>query len=100
MSPAAGYIPIPIEYNRPPAVDLKATAGGRGSFSYLNTKVYGTAQLPQGYVALQSGLVVPTHLIVPGSGGGARAPGKRYYGSRAIGFKPEGLVLLRLMKLG
>lgn len=91
----------PIDtFEHPTPPDLPATAGGQGSFSYINTKVYGPRQMPSSYVKTQSGLLVPTHIVVPGSGGGARAPGKRYYGSRAVGFKPEGLVLLRLMKLG
>lgn len=38
-------------------------------------------------------------LIIPGSGGSAKAPGKRFFGSRAIGYNPNGLVLIRLIKI-
>jgi hypothetical protein len=90
---------------------VASTGGGRGSFSYADTKVYGTPQpvtiwLPRSYqINTNTGEVVwkqettGSALIVPGGGGGAKAPGKRYYGSRAVGFKPDGMVLLRLMKL-
>ena len=107
-------------YRRPaPRPFLPATPGGQGSFSYSDTKVYGPRQLPQMYTAwLQwydsvTGLpqVNPTTgelirqplgskgLIIPGTGGSAKAPGRRYFGSRAIGFNPNGLVLIRLIKV-
>lgn len=94
-----------------PRPELEATSGGRGSFSYADTKVYGPRQSSQYWITarrawdpltglLISELLVPTtKLIVPGTGGGAKAPGKRNYGSQAVGFKPQGLVLIRLLKL-
>jgi|tagenome__1003787_1003787.scaffolds.fasta_scaffold18518601_1 hypothetical protein len=82
-----------------PVADLTATAGGQGSFSYADTKVFGPRQQRQAWAQTPSGIIVPTSLIYPGTGGGAKAPGRRYYGSRAVGFNPNGLVLLRLMKL-
>lgn len=92
------YVAIPTTYVSQPG--YPATAGGRGSFSYVDTKVYGPQQGPSQWVMTRNGVLVPSgSSIVPGTGGGARAPGKRYYGSRAIGFKPDGLVLIRLMKL-
>lgn len=114
---------------------LPATSGGQGSFSYLDTKVYGPRQQRQmyqayydwykgihesyigkpivvnpltGYLEYDDGgdiqlpyrqFLGPAGLIIPGTGGSAKAPGKRYFGSRAIGFKPEGLVLIRLIKI-
>lgn len=100
-----------IPYVTTPRPELQATGGGQGSFSYADTKVYGPRQPRQPYYNVQrtydtatglilSELIIPTSVfVIPGSGGGAKAPGKRYYGSRATGFKPQGLVLLRLMKL-
>ena len=103
---------------------VPATPGGQGSFSYLDTKVYGPRQLPQMYNRIRfkwdyseftydpiSGYRVnggvtenvpispPKGLIIPGTGGSAKAPGRRYFGSRAIGFNPNGLVLIRLIKV-
>lgn len=90
--------------------ELQATAGGNGNFSYADTTVYGNRQDRTRFAnrtwAKVGGLWVPTAagglagpLIVPGTGGGAKLPGKRYYGSRAVGFNPNGAVLIRLFKV-
>ena len=92
---------------------IPATSGGRGSFSYADTKVFGPREptklwIPRRYsVNTNTGQVTVTEdpatisqPMLGGGGGGAKAPGKRWYGSKATGFKPQGLVLLRLMKLG
>lgn len=104
---------FPVALNGRPTVrpDMPASAGGQGAFSYLDTKVYGPRQQRQPFtrtvyvynrVTGQPDLSqsIPTgKLIIPGTGGSAKAPGRRYFGSRAIGFKPEGLVLIRLIKI-
>jgi|SRR3954447_2239869 hypothetical protein len=104
-----------------PAVrpELPATAGGQGSFSYLDTKVYGPRQQRQLYDMYRKAWVYthssqnrtdgafvenvpispPLGFIIPGTGGSAKAPGGRYFGSRAIGYSPNGLVLIRLIKI-
>ena len=87
-----------------------ATAGGQGSFSYADTTVYGNRDDKTPYAnrvwGLVGGIWVPVStgpatgpLIVPGTGGGAKLPGKRYHGSRARGFNPNGAVLIRLFKV-
>lgn len=95
--------------------ELPSTGGGQGSFSFQDTKVYGPRQQRQYYTAYpvfraynnQFGDIRVENfpvsgrpmLIIPGTGGSAKAPGKRYFGSRAIGFNPNGLVLIRLIKI-
>jgi hypothetical protein len=99
-----------------------ATDGGRGSLSYADTSVYGARGNPGAYSAairnyargtvegppdadvyigaLLSTTVTPIPTSVnPGSGGGARIPGSRKYGSLARGYNPDGAVLIRLTKV-
>lgn len=104
---------FPVNQGGAPSVrpEVQATDGGQGSFSYQDTKVYGPRQQRQIYlqprftydpvtgVAIASAPVSTNALIVPGTGGSAKAPGKRYFGSRAIGYNPNGLVLIRLLKI-
>lgn len=97
--------------------DVFATAGGRGSLNFADTSVYG-ARGPLGtyFAALRQYdehipftdnymgdlTIVDTLIrstINPGSGGGARIPGNRKYGSRAQGYTHDGAVLLRITKL-
>jgi hypothetical protein len=95
-----------------------ATDGGRGSLSYGDTSVYGDRGNIGSYSALvpkyaqaamgQDWLIdpllgvddvlIPTY-VNPGSGGGARIPGNRKYGSRARGYIRDGAVLVRLTKV-
>lgn len=70
--------------------DVSSSNGGLGSFSYVDLSVYGQRQARQA----QDGRV-----ILPGGGGGAKLPGGRKYGSRALGFNPNGVVILRLYKV-
>lgn len=97
---------------------ISATEGGRGSLNYADTSVYG-ARGPRGtYLAAMRNYAGPrpsyTDWLVgamtivetlipvnfnPGSGGGARIPGNRKYGSRAVGYSHDGAVLIRLTKL-
>lgn len=87
---------------------VDASDGGQGSFSYADTSVYGQRQIKgqyfeevitYDYLGNKKTIYVPTaKLIVPGSGGGARLPGGRKFGSHATGFDPRGAVLLRLYK--
>jgi hypothetical protein len=85
--------------------------GGRGAFSYGDTSVYGQRQYPSVFVSenrqydyytgalVSTTLVSGSHLLIPGGGGGVRANRKRLVGSDAQGYSPDGMVLLRLMKL-
>lgn len=90
--------------------EVQASAGGQGSFSYADTTVYGNRQDRSAFAgrqwALVGGVWVPSPAgvgsgspLTPGAGGGAKLPGKRYYGGRAVGFNPNGAVLIRLFKV-
>jgi hypothetical protein len=83
----------------------KATAGGRGSFSYADTSVYGQRQYPTTYGAVDANYAEYNWTsgellnIVPGGGGGVRAVRKRMVGSDAQSYSPDGLTLIRLIKI-
>lgn len=70
----------------------RAAIGGKGAFSFADTSVYGPGA---------SYTYDPTHdgEPLPGSGGGARVPGNRKYGSEAMGYSHDGVVLLRLTRV-
>lgn len=74
-----------------PPVVAQATWGGNGSFNYGDTSVYG----PKGVLADYKG----RGLIIPGGGGGARVQSKLKYGSKAPGYSPDGLVVVRLTRI-
>lgn len=88
-----------------------ATSGGQGSFNYGDTSVFGQRGLRSNYINLNqtydpnTGEVVTTIEVVtgdttiPGGGGGAKAPGSNRYGSRASGYSPNGLVLIKIYKI-
>ena len=94
-----------------PGSTIPPTNGGKGSFSYIDTTVYGRGQVISALVEERStydyitGELIETvnvpssYIIVPGGGGGARAKRKLLYGSDAPGYSQNGLVLLRLIKL-
>lgn len=89
--------------------ELTATDGGRGSFSYADTSVHGPRQYRGFGFTLKrtfengdliSEIWVPASgVIYPGTGGGAKIPGQRKFGSRAVGFSPNGAVLIRLSRI-
>lgn len=64
-----------------------ASSGGKGSFSYADTSVYGQAG------------TVGTNAMVPGVAGGARVLKSNKYGSRYSGYSPNGLVVVRLTRI-
>jgi hypothetical protein len=39
------------------------------------------------------------HLVIPGGGGGAKADKKLKFGSKAVGFDPNGLCMIRIYKV-
>lgn len=63
-----------------------ASHGGRGSYSFADTSVHGPRQSRVG--------------LVPGGGGGATLEGSSHYGSKALKAKPNGVVFVRLVKVG
>jgi hypothetical protein len=71
---------------RPPPIIRTASKGGRGSFSYGDTSVYGQA----GYYSAQ---------IIPGTGGGARPSKNLKVGARTSGYSPDGIVVVRLTRI-
>lgn len=62
-----------------------ASSGGKGSYNFGDTTVYGPGQPPQSFV--------------PGGGGGAKINKLSGYGSKASGFNPNGVVIIRITKL-
>jgi len=105
--PSTGHSGAPIT----PGSTTPPTRGGKGSFSYIDTTVYGKGQETSAWVDIRrtydyntgeliEEVVVPSQIIVvPGGGGGARAKRKLPYGSDALTYSDKGVVLLRLMKL-
>lgn len=99
----------PVPYKSFTVVRL-ASNGGQGSFSYSDTSVYGPREnRGPGYGEERkyddTGQLISItksfggYMIAPGGGGGAKLPGKRYFGSRVVGFNPDGAVLIRLFKI-
>lgn len=88
-----------------------ATAGGRGAYSFGDTSIYGQRQFRQSWTYLKPVIplgagtytLVPTTdanaLVIPGGGGGARPLGNLKVGSKATGYSPNGVVVLRLTKI-
>lgn len=88
-----------------------ATSGGRGTMSYADTSVYGRGELWSYWVRVERAYDIYTGELdrvkstvteskyVPGGGGGVRALRKYPYGSKAPGYNPNGLVLMRLTKI-
>lgn len=88
-----------------------ATAGGQGSFSYADTSVYGQRQFRQVWIYSRpisklpydgTYTMAPTTTdssLVPGGGGGARPITNLKVGSRAPGYSPDGIVVIRLVKI-
>lgn len=95
----------------------EASAGGQGSFSYEDTSVYGQRQARQTwsylgikpqYTSNPDGTyntiitqtpVSTSQLVIPGSGGGARPQSNLKAGSRAPGYSPHGVVIIRLVAI-
>lgn len=81
--------------------------GGRGSFSYAEPAVHGERQMRQDLE-----IMIPRQPywlgsfdrelrpILPGGGGGGKANGQFRYGSNATGFSPNGIVVIRLTRVG
>lgn len=100
----ADYTPIPAVH-----APVVGTDGGLGSFSYADTSVYGPHQPQQTIVKTFNGAGNPhwTHAPIVesypnlrgGSGGGAHKDARKF-GSNAVGYSPNGLVLIRLIKTG
>lgn len=88
-----------------------ATAGGQGSYSFGDTSVYGQRQFRQAWSYLNPVLNIVTGtvtytpitrgdmLVIPGGGGGARPLGTLKVGSRAPGYSPNGVVVIRLTRI-
>lgn len=87
----------------PPDVVL-ARGGGKGSFSYRDTSVYGPGQPQHSETLTYQPPGYPTPVtdgfVTGGTGGGARVNKLLAYGSRAPGFNPNGAVYLRIYKVG
>lgn len=82
---------------------ILATSGGQGSFSYVDTSVYGVRESrsspppPPGWIS--GNFIGIGKQIIPGGGGGARLNRLSGYGSNALGFNPNGVVFIRLIKI-
>lgn len=81
----------------------RAASGGRGSFSYADTTVFGARQLRAAdpVAVWRPGTPTPEtpQIVVAGSGGGVRANRSLPFGSYAPGFSPHGIVLIRLTRV-
>lgn len=91
---------------------IQGTGGGRGSFSYLDTTIFGDRHQPAGidvhrlYYDPITGVNVPSKDLIgvgkgktkAGTGGGVKAIRKLKYGSDATGYSQDGAVILRLIK--
>lgn len=77
----------PITGGATPPTVSPSSSGGKGSFSYADTSVYG----PPGTVG--------TLAITPGTAGGARVLKNQKFGSRSSGYNPNGVVVVRLTRI-
>ena len=86
--------PVPNTASQPvPHEDLsQAQSGGNGSFDFADTSRYGPRQL-------RSATPGTGRLIVPGVGGGAKPTPTAHYGGRGSNGHPEGIVIVRLLKI-
>jgi hypothetical protein len=86
------------------AQEAQAMRGGRGAFSYADTSVHGPGQ-PEHYEMFQPqppgypGTPQPVSTLTGGTGGGAKINKRLPYGSRALGFDPNGAVYIRIYKV-
>ena len=83
----AGAAALNHPYVTPPIVLPAANAGngGRGSYSFSDTSVYGPRQGKSG--------------ITPGGGGGSVLNSATHYGSKALNATPDGAVFVRVIKV-
>lgn len=90
----------PVLYQNVPPIRL-ASSGGRGSFSYANTSVFGARGVRAVDPSARQSLSVgdPPQIVIPGGGGGARAFRSMPFGSHAPGFNPNGIVVIRLTRI-
>lgn len=72
-----------LEFGPPPATIQKPSNGGQGAYSFADTSVFGPREFKS------------THT---GGGGGGAHLGARKFGSHALGYSPNGAVLLRIFK--
>lgn len=76
---------------------ILASNGGRGSYSFADTTVFGDRGLrvvdPQ---AVSNNIA---REVVPGGGGGAKGNRQLPFGSHAVGYSSHGLVLIRLTRI-
>ena len=95
----------------PATIQRQGGHGGQGSFSYGDTSVYGPRDFRDNFIQINKAVDPYTYEviretpiqtgwgIVPGGGGGAKAPGKRWHGSRALSFDPNGVVIIKVFKI-
>lgn len=74
---------------------IQAAPGGKGSFSFSDTTMYGPQQDRQPY---KTGPGTTPVLILPGGGGGARIKGQGF-GSKAPGYSADGIAYIRLSRI-
>lgn len=84
--------------NSVPEKVYQGSNGGQGSYSYADPSVYGARDIRSPYMTTAQGLD-SSHYLTPGGGGGARPSPILKYGSKAPGYLPKGVVVLRLLKI-
>lgn len=100
-------------FGAPTVTTHLATAGGQGSYSFADTSVYGQRQYRQpwtyqrpsyqysstGAASLTFTPVTDQNNPIAGGGGGARPASNLKNGSKAPGYSPDGVVVVRLVKI-
>jgi hypothetical protein len=94
-----------------PSTKHPGSAGGQGSYSFGDPTVYGHRQIQQPWTYMKPVIGPPgtgyttvltmdaDNQVIAGGGGGARPFPNIKVGSRAQDYSPDGMVLLRLVKL-
>lgn len=92
---------VPGGYAYVPPTVVLATDGGKGSFSFADTSVYGSAGLREPLSSVPGNLIGEgeNSQVIPGEGGGARVLKNNQYGSRSAGYSPNGVVIVRLTRI-
>jgi hypothetical protein len=76
---------------------ILASSGGRGSYSFADTTVFGERGLR--VTDPRANSHGTERAVVPGGGGGARANRQLPFGSHAVGYSPHGVVVIRLTRI-
>lgn len=108
-----GSLEKALQHATPVTTHYPPSSGGRGSYAYVDVDKHGARgtrealsyQQPLSYGQSETGVILTTPKTEPspgsgpGFGGGARPIPSLKVGSRAAGYSPKGVVVLRLIKI-